>query len=200
MSKALFTEKKVAYFDVRKFDERLPREQRAIVADTENITVTLVYNLSELPAQYRKEDGTPDEFVKVYKSREAKEHNEPADRAAVRFKVNQKCEWFNKYGEKTERPTNAWLEEHKLEVQISYNRKDRNPQKPTSPCGYWANGIMMREVGASMFEGMAFEQQEDPADDPQDEDKDNTQAQTNQAPAQNQQAAQGDNDDDDLPF
>lgn len=186
------TEKKSARFDVRRYDERLPKEQRQILADTENVTVTITYQLAELPSQYRTPQNTPDEFVRVYQSKEAKAANAPADRAAIKFKVGANCKWFDKYGHETQRPTNADLEKMEVEVQICYTRKERNASKPTAPCGYWANGIMYRETGNGMFAGVEFEKDE--TDTPEDMD-----AAAAPAPQPAPAGAQDDADDE-LPF
>lgn len=157
MATTQMTEKRAARFDVRKYDERLTREQRQILADTENVSVTIIYPLSELPDQYKNANGTPDDFVRVYKSKKAQEMNEQPDMAAVKFKIGANCKWFNKYGEEVTRPTNEYLDKVDAEVQICYTRKERSATKPKSPCGYWANGIMYRETSEAMFAGMAFE-------------------------------------------
>ena len=188
------TEKRTARFDVRKYDERLPREQRAILSDTDNVAVTLIYPIDELPEQY-KVGNAPDEFVRTYQSMAAREHNEPADRAAVKFKVGANCKWFDKYGHETKRPTNEWLESHDLEVQICYSRKERNAAKPTAPCGYWANGIMFREVGNTMFAGQAFET----ATEDEPEQETDTAAEPIQT-ATVQAAPETGDDDEELPF
>lgn len=164
---SMYTEKKSARFDVRVWNEKLPKEQWRIAADEDNIKCTMTYALAELPAQYKKADGTPDEFVRLYQSRDAKAANAPADRAAITFKVGANCKWHDKFGKECKRPANADLEGKDFEVVIFYSRKERNPEKQTSPCGYWANGIMYRELAGEMFKGMEMEKDETPDDEPQ---------------------------------
>lgn len=188
----MMTEKKRARFDVRKWNEKLPREQWPLAGNDENISVTITYPLSELPDQY-KPGGKLDEFVRTYQSREAKEAQQADDRAAIKFKVGAGCKWFDKYGHETTRPDNEYLDGKEFDVQISYSRKDRNPQKATAPCGYWANGIMFREVTNDMFAGCAFETDEAPADEEQQQA---AQAQ----PAQPAAAADDSEEVTDLPF
>lgn len=163
------TGKQTATFDCRKYNQKLPKEQWQMLADTDNVTCTITYALGDLPDIF-KANGQPDEFVRLYASRTERENaqhenRQPiADRVAVKFKVGQNCRWFDKFGKATTRPTNADLDGKKFEVVLDFARKAKNPNNALAPSGYWVNAIMYRAVDINPFAGQEFEMDEAPAE------------------------------------
>lgn len=198
------TGKTTAIFDCKTYNAKLPKEQWKVKADNENIQATVTYALAELPDMF-KQDCEPGGFVRLYAGRTERdtashENRQPiADRAAVRFKVGANCKWFDKYGKASERPTNAELDGKRFDVNIDFARKDRKPDDPLAPSGYWANAIMYREIEENIFAGEEFEKTDDPEDEPpyiQHFDNDTEAAAAPAAPA----AEQSDEEDEGLPF
>lgn len=201
------TGKQIAIFDCKQYNAKLPKEQWRVLGDGENVQCTITYALSELPDNF-KQNGQPDEFIRLYSSKKEKEdaarqgREITNDRAAVRFKVGANCAWFDKYGRKTERPHNTDLDGKRYEVNIDFARKAKQPGNSLAPSGYWANAIMYREVEDNPFAGQEFEKDETP-DEPEAPEPAAPAAQSpvpaapaQSAPAQSAVA----NDDGDLPF
>lgn len=168
------TEKISGYFDVRKYDKKVKRKDRKLIADGENFTFSTSYPIAELPAMFKSEDGKPDEFVKLYSSRdevraaEAEKRQAVFDRASVKFKISAaKTYWFDKFGKSTNRPTNEELDNSNFEVQIEFRRRAKNPDDDKSPSGYWVNAIMFRKVDENPFAGEAFEEAPEDAPEPE---------------------------------
>lgn len=165
------TGKQTAIFDCKQYNAKLPKEQWRVLGDTENVQCTVTYALAELPDMF-KQNGQPDEFVRLYTSKTEKENaqheNRAAvnDRAAVRFKVGANCKWFDKYGHACERPHNTDLDGKRFEVNIDFARKAKQPGNNLAPSGYWANAIMYREIEECPFAGQEFEKDETP-DEPE---------------------------------
>lgn len=159
------TGKQTAIFDCKKYNAKLSKEQWRVLGDTENVQCTITYALAELPDMF-KQDGQPDEFVRLYASKTEKENaqheNRAAvnNRAAVRFKVGANCKWFDKYGHACERPHNTELDGKRFEVNIDFARKAKQPGNNLAPSGYWANAIMYREIEECPFAGQEFEKDE----------------------------------------
>lgn len=163
------TGKQTAIFDCKRFNQKLPKEQWQIVADTDNITCSITFARSELPDIF-KINGKPDSFVTLYASKTEREdaarqnRETVADRAAVRFKIGQNCRWFDKFGKSCQRPANVNLDSKRFEVNIDFARKDKVPGNPLAPSGYWANAIMFREIDDCPFAGEEFEKDEEPTE------------------------------------
>lgn len=201
------TEKQTAIFDCKQYNAKLPKEQWRVLSNDETVQLTITYPVEALPEDF-KQNGQPDEFVRLYSSKTEKEnaqHESRAavnDRAAVRFKVGANCKWFDKYGKATQRPDNTELDGKRYEVVVDFARKARNISDKLAPCGYWANAIMFREIEESPFAGKEFEKEENPTDEPApapDPAQAPAQAQAPSAPAEQKTSEEGD-DDDDLPF
>lgn len=162
------TEKISGYFDVRKYDKKVERKDRKLLAETDNITFNASFPINDLPAIFKQGD-TPDEFVKLYASRDEvraaeMEGRQPmADRASVKFKIGSSAKWFNKYGKETTKPSNEELDGEHYEVQIDFKCKAKNPSDDKAPSGYWVNAIMFRKQNANPFEGEAFEEEPEQA-------------------------------------
>lgn len=163
------TEKITGFFDVRKYDKRVERKDRKILADTENITFSASFAVGNLPEIF-KAGGNPDEFVKLYSSRdevraaEAEGRQPVADRASVKFKIGANARWFDKYGKATTKPSNEELDSNHYEVQIDFKRKAKNPDDDKAPSGYWVNAIMFRKQEDNPFAGQAFEEEPEQVD------------------------------------
>lgn len=157
------TEKMSGYFDVRKYDKKVDRKDRRIIGETENISFCASFRVEELPAAFVI-NGEPDEFVKLYSSRdevrmaEAENRQPVADRASVKFKIGGGCHWFDKFGRATTKPLNEELDNNQYEVQIDYRRKPKNPADDKAASGYWVNAIMFRKRDLNPFAGQAFEE------------------------------------------
>lgn len=163
------TEKITGFFDVRKYDKKVEHKDRKLLADTENITFNTSFAIGSVPAMFLV-NGTPDEFVKPYASRdetrsaEAEGREVVADRVSVKFKIGANARWFDKYGKATTRPSNEELDGNHYEVQIDFKRKAKNPDDDKAPSGYWVNAIMFRKQEDNPFAGQAFEEEPEHAE------------------------------------
>lgn len=152
------TGKQNAIFDCKQFNAKLPKDQWRVLSNDETVQLTITYPLNELPDDF-KQNGQPDEFVRLYVSKTEKDnaaHENRAtvnDRAAVRFKVGANCRWFDKFGKVTQRPDNTTLDGKRYEVNVDFARKARSKSDKLAPCGYWANAIMFNEIEDSPFAG-----------------------------------------------
>lgn len=157
------TEKISGYFDVRKYDKKVERKDRKIMAETENIAFNTSFPISQLPDVF-KNGSQPDEFVKLYASRdevraaEAEGRQAVPDRASIKFKIGANCKWFDKFGKATNKPTNVELDGDHYDVQIDFKRRAKNPDDDKAPSGYWVNAIMFRKQDSNPFAGQAFEE------------------------------------------
>lgn len=163
------TDKLIAVFDCKQYNAKLPKEQWRVLSNDETVQLTITYSINQLPDDF-KQEGQPDEFLRLYTSKAEKEsaakENRAAvsDRAAVRFKVGANCKWFDKYGKATKRPDNTELDGKRYEVVVDFARKPRDLSNKLAPCGYWANAIMFREVEDSPFAGKEFEKDDTDAE------------------------------------
>lgn len=157
-------------FDVRKYEKKVERKDRKLLAENDNISFSASFPINELPDVF-KIDGAPDVFVKLYASRdevraaEAERREAVNDRASVKFKIGSGTKWFDKYGKAVSKPSNEELDGDRYEVRIDFKRRAKNPDDDKAPSGYWANAIMFRKLDANPFAGEAFEEQ--PEDDPE---------------------------------
>ena len=204
----MLTPKICGIFDCRKYDQsgKLAHDQRQLLADTDNVTFSALIPIDKVPDVFKKKLTleTPvteildkfDDFVipkSSKKEREAakSENREPVcDVVSVKFKIGANCKWFDKYARQCERPTNAELESKRYMVQLDFTKKDKDLAQPLKPSGYWVNSIMINPIEANPFAGQAFEEDNEPENEPLV----NTPA---AAPAQAQASAPAK---DDLPF
>ena len=204
----MLTPKIGGIFDCRKYDQsgKLAHDQRQLLADTDCVTFSALIPIDQVPDIFKKKLTleTPvtelmdkfDNFVvpkSSKKEREAAkaENREPVcDVVRVKFKIGANCKWFDKYARPCARPTNAELESKRYMVQLDFTRKEKDLAQPLKPSGYWVNSIMINPIEANPFSGQAFEEDNDPENEPPV----NTQA------ADQAQAQAGDQFNDDLPF
>lgn len=160
------TEKISGYFDVRKYDKKVDRKDRKILGENDNITFNTSFSLADLPHMF-KTGNAPDEFVKLYSSRdevrnaEAERRDAVYDRASIKFKIGANAHWFDKFGKATTKPSNEELDGEHFDVQIDFKRRAKNPDDDKAPSGYWVNAIMIRKKDANPFAGQAFEEEDD---------------------------------------
>ena len=165
----MLTPKLSGIFDCRKFDQsgKIEHAQRPMLADTDNVTFGALIPIEQV-ADCFKQGGTLDEFAVARASKRERaaaeqEGREPvADVVSVRFKIGQNCKWFDKHAKPITRPTNTELEACRYQVQIDFTRKEKNPNAPLQPNGYWANAIMICPIEENPFAGQAFEQADEP--------------------------------------
>lgn len=144
------------FFDVRRYNEKLTREQRQLLADNENITASASWSMNELPPMFFN-DGKADVFVRAIANKAERdlaktENRQPiANAYAVKFKIGANCRWFNDQAQPMQRPTNAELEEGKWNAVIDFARRDADPNNPKKACGYWVNAIMLERVNENPF-------------------------------------------------
>ena len=181
----MLTPKIGGIFDCRKYDQsgKLAHDQRQLLADTDNVTFSTLIPIDQVPDIFKKKITleTPvtelldkfDDFVvpkSSKKEREAAkaENREPVcDVVSVKFKIGANCKWFDKYARPCARPTNAELESKRYMVQLDFTKKEKDLAQPLKPSGYWVNSIMINPVEANPFAGQAFEEDNDPENEPQ---------------------------------
>ena len=181
----MLTPKIGGIFDCRKYDQsgKLAHDQRQLLADTDNVTFSALIPIDKVPDVFKKKLTleTPvteildkfDDFVipkSSKKEREAAkaENRQPVcDVVSVKFKIGANCKWFDKYAKPCARPTNAELESKRYMVQLDFTRKDKDLAQPLKPSGYWVNSIMINPIEANPFAGQAFEEDNDPENEPQ---------------------------------
>ena len=180
----MLTPKIGGIFDCRKYDQsgKLAHDQRQLLADTDNVTFSALIQIDHVPDIFKKKITleTPvtelmdkfDDFVvpkSSKKEREAAkaENREPVcDVVSVKFKIGANCKWFDKYARPCARPTNAELESKRYMVQLDFTKKEKDLAQPLKPSGYWVNSIMINPVEANPFAGQAFEEDNDPENEP----------------------------------
>lgn len=180
----MLTPKIGGIFDCRKYDQsgKLAHDQRQLLADTDNVTFSVLIPIDQVPDVFKKKITlkTPvtelmdkfDDFVipkSSKKEREAAkaENREPVcDVVSVKFKIGANCKWFDKYAKPCARPTNAELESNRYMVQLDFTKKEKDLAQPLKPSGYWVNSIMINPIEANPFAGQAFEEDNDPENEP----------------------------------
>lgn len=146
------------FFDVREYNAKIERSQRRIKANDEAITASMTFSVANVPTRFLTLEGTPDPIAcRVYTSKGGAQQGLQNDRVAVKFKIGAACKWFDKHGHPTQRPDNADLDAKHYEAILDYNRKDKNPNNPLAPSGYWVNAIMFVERQENPFAGMEIE-------------------------------------------
>lgn len=180
----MLTPKIGGIFDCRKYDQsgKLAHDQRQLLADTDCVTFSALIPIDQVPDVFKKKLTleTPvtelldkfDDFVvpkSSKKEREAAkaENREPVcDVVRVKFKIGANCKWFDKYARPCARPTNAELEKNRYMVQLDFTKKEKDLAQPLKPSGYWVNSIMINPIEANPFAGQAFEEDNDPENEP----------------------------------
>lgn len=144
MAKELkLTQTLTGWFDVRVFNERIPRENWKIKGEDDNIAFTVTFSTTEPQAVQFVNHGKP----------YADANGNP--RLRVTFKIGTRCRWFNENAQPVAKPSNMDLDGKQFECVIQYNELDGDPTNPKSPRGYWVNAIQFREVVTNPFAAMA---------------------------------------------
>lgn len=140
------------YFDVREYNAKKQRAERTIKGNDTTITFDVIFNAADLPAELAR-------YAKSYEK-------EGVTKYVVKFKVSNKTAFFAKQGGrvvKIDRPDNADLDGNRYECCIDFRELNGDPAKMEA-CGYWANGILLKEDSA-MFEDLNEQADENDADD-----------------------------------
>lgn len=170
----MLTPKMTGIFDCRKYDQsgKKNHDQREMLGDTDNVTFSALFPIDQVPDVFML-NGQLDTFARPKISRRerenaAHENRQPVeDVVAVKFKIGASTRWFDSHAKACDRPTNIELEANRWNAQIDFARKEKDPSKPMSPSGYWANNIMVAKIENNPFAGQAF----DPIDDPDPEEE-----------------------------
>lgn len=159
----MLTTKMSGLFDCREYDgKNVEHSQRKLKGDDANIVFSTLFPKNDLPAQFLI-DGQPDPMLKERATRKERTAAEQEGRDVkpdawvAKFKIGATAKWFNKYGQPTDRPTNAELEGSQWNVQIDFVRREKDANNLLKPSGYWVNAIMIAKVESNPFEGQAFE-------------------------------------------
>ena len=147
------------YFDVREYNAKKTRAERTIKGNEAMITLDVTFAADQLPAELAK-------FAKAYDRDGVKLY-------MVKFKISQKVKWFGYEGNnvvKIARPDNTYLADKRFEVCLDFRQLDGDPTKMEA-CGYWVNGIVIREYDDMFTDLNGGEPIQDASE--QEEDKDN---------------------------
>ena len=130
------------WFDVRVYNERIPRENRKLKGENENITFTAYFKPGSQEAAQFAEYGKPST------------DNNGNQRVRVTFKIGGRCRWYDGQAQPVQKPANAELDGKRYEVSIQYNELAADPANPKKPRGYWVNAIQFREADTNPFTAM----------------------------------------------
>ena len=130
------------WFDVKVYNDRQPRENWKLKADTDNIAFTATFDAESPEAAQFAAHGKP------YTD------NGGNNRVRVTFKIGGKCRWYDENAQPAEKPANAELDGKRYEVSIQYNELAGDPANPKAPRGYWVNAIQFREAETNPFSAM----------------------------------------------
>lgn len=127
------------YFDVREYNAKKTREERNFKGNEATITFDTIFSGSELPEQLAKH---------------AKSYEKDGQlRYVVKFKISAKTKFFgyvNGGVQAIARPENVDLDGARWECCIDYRELNGDPTKQEA-CGYWVNGIVIKEDDGDMF-------------------------------------------------
>ena len=121
------------FFDVREYNAKKTRAERTIKGNEAMITFDVTFAADKLPAELAK-------YAKDY-------DKDGVTRYAVKFKISPKVKWFGYEGKnvvKIARPDNTELADKRFEVCLDFSQLDGDASKMEA-CGYWVNGIVIRE-------------------------------------------------------
>ena len=130
------------WFDVKVYNDRQPRENWKLKADTDNIAFTATFEAGSPEAAQFAAHGKP------YTDGNGNH------RLRVNFKIGTRCTWFDERAQPIAKPLNSALDGRMYECVIQYSTLDGDPTNPKSPRGYWANAIQLREVQRNPFTAM----------------------------------------------
>lgn len=131
------------WFDVRIYNERVPRENWKLKGDDDQIAFAATFDAASPEARKFAAHGKP------YTD------NNGNQRVRVTFKIGGRCRWYDENAQAVPRPCNADLDGKKFEVSIQYNELAADPANPKAPRGYWVNAIQFREADTNPFTAMA---------------------------------------------
>ena len=131
------------WFDVRIYNERVPRENWKLKGDDDQIAFTATFAADSPEARQFAAHGKP------YTDGNGNQ------RIRVTFKISVRCRWYDEQAQPCAKPTNADLDGKKFEVSIQYNELAGDPNNPKAPRGYWVNAIQFREADTNPFTAMA---------------------------------------------
>lgn len=130
------------YFDCRVFRNGVAKESRPMKQDGETISFSVGF--SEYPDAFKVDGG--DEFIKETIVNDAK-------RWYVTFKVGKICAFFDRNGQRAERPTNEMLDGKRWDVCLQYKVLHGDAAK-LQPRGFWADAIQLKPADEISFEPM----------------------------------------------
>lgn len=130
------------WFDVRIYNERIPRENWKLKGDDDQIAFTATFDAASPEARQFAAHGKP------YADGNGNQ------RVRVTFKIGGRCRWYDENAQAVQRPCNADLDGKRFEVSIQYNELDADAANPKSPRGYWVNAIQFREADTNPFTAM----------------------------------------------
>lgn len=130
------------WFDVRIYNDRVPRENWKLKGEGEQIAFTASFDAASPEARLFATHGKP------YTD------NNGDQRVRVTFKIGGRCRWYDEQAKAVERPCNADLDGRKFEVSIQYTELAADPENPKAPRGYWVNAIQLRESDTNPFTAM----------------------------------------------
>ena len=142
MAELKLTQTLTGWFDVKVYNERIPRENWKIKGEDDNIAFTVTLSTTDPQAVQFVNHGKP----------YADANGNP--RLRVTFKIGARCRWFNENAQPVGKPANVELDSKQFECVIQYNELAGDPANPKSPRGYWANAIQFREVVTNPFASM----------------------------------------------
>lgn len=137
------TQTLTGWFDVKVYNERIPKENWKIKGEDDNISFGVTFAAGDQAAVAFSRHGKP------YADANGNQ------RLRVTFKISPRCRWFDAYANQVAKPSNIDLDGKPFEVVIQYNEVDGDPTNPKSPRGYWVAAIQFREVQQNPFSMMA---------------------------------------------
>ncbi len=137
------TQTLTGWFDVKVYNERIPKENWKMKGEDDNITFGVTFAAGDPAAVAFATHGKP----------YADNNGNP--RLRVTFKIGQRCRWFDWQALQVSKPSNIYLDGKPFEVVIQYNEVAGDPTNPKSPRGYWVDAIQFREVQQNPFAAMA---------------------------------------------
>lgn len=142
MAELKLTQNLTGWFDVKVYNDRIPRENWKIKGEDDNIAFTVSLSTTDPQAVQFVNHGKP------YADANGNQ------RLRVNFKIGARCRWFDENAQPVGKPSNAELDGKRFECVIQYNELAGSPTNPKAPCGYWANAIQFREVVSNPFAAM----------------------------------------------
>jgi len=142
MAELKLTQSLTGWFDVKVYNERIPRENWKIKGEDDNIAFTVTLSTTDPQSLQFVNHGKP----------HADANGNP--RLRVTFKIGARCRWFDANANPVTKPSNIYLDGKQFECVIQYNELAGDPANPKSPRGYWVNAIQFREVVTNPFAAM----------------------------------------------